>query len=186
MKFVLIFGPQAVGKMTVGHELEKITELKLFHNHMTIDLVNPFFDYGTKEGKRLVSLFRQEIFEAMARSNQYGMIFTYVWAFDIKSDWDYVKDVTRIFESHGGTVYFVELEAEVAKRLDRNKTPHRLEHKPTKRNIEWSESDLLESVEKYRLNSFEGEIQSENYIRIDNTDLSAEQVAKIVKERFEL
>ncbi|GAE48204.1 hypothetical protein JCM21738_5289 [Mesobacillus boroniphilus JCM 21738] len=40
MKFVLIFGPQAVGKMTVGHELEKITELKLFHNHMTIELVN--------------------------------------------------------------------------------------------------------------------------------------------------
>ncbi|MED3553043.1 hypothetical protein P4449_21750 [Cytobacillus praedii] len=38
MKFVLIFGPQAVGKMTVGQELEKITELKLFHNHMTIEL----------------------------------------------------------------------------------------------------------------------------------------------------
>lgn len=37
MKFVLIFGPQAVGKMTVGHEIEKITDLKLFHNHMTID-----------------------------------------------------------------------------------------------------------------------------------------------------
>lgn len=61
MKFVLIFGPQAAGKMTVGQELEKITELKLFHNHMTIELVNPFFDYGTKEGKRLVGLFRQEI-----------------------------------------------------------------------------------------------------------------------------
>lgn len=59
MKFVLIFGPQAVGKMTVGHELEKITDLKLFHNHMTIELVDPFFKYGTKEGNRLVSLFRQ-------------------------------------------------------------------------------------------------------------------------------
>ena len=45
MKFILIFGPQAVGKMTVGHELEKIAGLKLFHNHMTIDLVVPFFGY---------------------------------------------------------------------------------------------------------------------------------------------
>lgn len=44
MKFVLIFGPQAVGKMTVGQELAKSTELKLFHNHMTIDLVGNFFD----------------------------------------------------------------------------------------------------------------------------------------------
>lgn len=33
MKFILITGPQAVGKMTVGQELEKITNLKLFHNH---------------------------------------------------------------------------------------------------------------------------------------------------------
>lgn len=31
MKFILIFGPQAVGKMTVGQELVKITTLKLFH-----------------------------------------------------------------------------------------------------------------------------------------------------------
>ena len=38
MDFVIIFGPQAVGKMTVGEELAKKTRLKLFHNHMTIDL----------------------------------------------------------------------------------------------------------------------------------------------------
>lgn len=31
------FDLQAVGKMIVGQELEKITELELFHNHMTID-----------------------------------------------------------------------------------------------------------------------------------------------------
>jgi shikimate kinase len=37
MKFVLIFGPQAVGKMTVGQELAKITGLKLFHNHIIKD-----------------------------------------------------------------------------------------------------------------------------------------------------
>ncbi len=47
MKFVLLFGPQAVGKMTVGQELERLTGLKLFHNHMTIDLVAPFFSYGS-------------------------------------------------------------------------------------------------------------------------------------------
>lgn len=43
MKLVFLFGPQAVGKMTIGHELEKITQLKLLHNHMTIDLLHPFF-----------------------------------------------------------------------------------------------------------------------------------------------
>ncbi|GIN87351.1 hypothetical protein J6TS2_37370 [Heyndrickxia sporothermodurans] len=135
MKFVLIFGPQAVGKMTVGQELEKLTELKLFHNHMTIDLVNPFFDYSTKEGKRLVSLFREEIFKEVAKSSLYGLIFTYVWAFDLKSEWDYINRVCQIFESNGGTVYFVELEADINERLERNKSPNRLKHKPTKKTL---------------------------------------------------
>lgn len=44
MKLIIIFGPHAVGKMTVGQELAKLTELKLFHNHMTIDIVSDLFE----------------------------------------------------------------------------------------------------------------------------------------------
>ena len=186
MKFVLIFGPNAVGKMTVGHELEKLTDLKLFHNHMTIELVCPFFDYGTETGKRLVRSFRKEIFEEVAKSDLKGLIFTYIWAFDEKKDWDYVDKVCDIFESKGGTVYFVELEADTEERIERNKSPHRLDHKPTKRNINRSEKDLKESMEKYRLNSKNGEIKRENYIRIDNTNLSPEETAKRIREKFNL
>lgn len=186
MHFVLIFGPQAVGKMTVGQELAKITDLKLFHNHMTIDLVGQFFDYGTKAGKRLVNLFRQEIFEEVANSDLAGMIFTYVWAFNLQEDWDYVQQVVQLFESKGGTVYYVELESDLEERLQRNTSTNRLEHKPSKRNIEWSEKDLLQSMDKYRLNSFEGEISFANYIKINNTNIRAEEVAKIVKETFQL
>lgn len=186
MKFVLVFGPQAVGKMTVGQELAKLTDLKLFHNHMTIDLVSHFFDYGTKEGKRLVSLFRREIFEEVSKSDLHGMIFTYVWAFDMQEDWDYVNQVSQLFESRGGTVYFVELEADLEERLERNKSSNRLEHKPSKRDIEWSEGDLKKSMEDYRLNSLEGEMKYSNYIKINNTNLSAEKVAKEIKEKFHL
>ncbi|MHC0036945.1 AAA family ATPase [Pseudoneobacillus sp. C159] len=184
MKFVLIFGPQAVGKMTVGQELAKQTGLKLFHNHMTIDLVSQFFDYGTPQGKRLVGLFRQEIFEEVAKSDLPGLIFTYVWAFNLKSDWDYIEKVASLFEAHGATVYYVELEADVEERLERNKSPHRLEHKPTKRNLEWSERDLIASMDKYRLSSNEGEITKENYMKINNTNRSLEDVATLIKETF--
>ncbi len=171
--------------MTVGQELEKITGLKLFHNHMTIELLYPYFGFGP-ETWRLSTLFRQEIFEAVAKSNLYGFIFTYVWAFDQRADWDYVSNICHIFESNGGVVYFVELEADLEERLKRNKSPHRLEHKPTKRNIEQSEHHLITSMEKHRLNSIEGEITRENYIKINNTFLSPEEVAKIIKEKFQL
>lgn len=186
MKLVIIFGPQAVGKMTIGHELEKISDLKLFHNHMTIELVQPFFNYGTTEGKRLVKLFRNEIFKAVADSDQEGLIFTMIWSFNEKGDWDYIKEISEIFSSKGGEICFVELEADAEVRIERNKTEHRLAHKPTKRDIEWSEGELLNSLDKHRLNSKEGEIESQNYIRINNNDLSPEEVAVKIKERFNL
>ena len=186
MKLVIIFGPQAVGKMTVGHELEKVSDLKLFHNHMTIELVQPFFNYGTAEGKRLVKLFRNEIFEAVADSDQEGIIFTMIWSFNEQGDWDYIKEISDIFSNKGGEICFVELEADAKVRVERNKTEHRLAHKPTKRDIEWSEGELLNSLDKHRLNSNEGEIDNPNYIRINNTDLSPEEVAKMIKERFSL
>ena len=74
---VIIFGPHAVGKMTVGQELAKITELKLFHNHMAIEVVSDLFRGMPREYRRLVDLFRREIFEDYSKSDEYGMIFTY-------------------------------------------------------------------------------------------------------------
>lgn len=50
-KIVLITGPQAVGKMTVGQELSKITDLKLFHNHMTMIQYHIFSVMEQKWGK---------------------------------------------------------------------------------------------------------------------------------------
>ena len=43
MKLVFLFGDAAVGKMTVGQQLTKITDLKLFHNHMSIEPVLEIF-----------------------------------------------------------------------------------------------------------------------------------------------
>jgi hypothetical protein len=185
IKFILLFGPQAVGKMTVGRELTKVTDLKLFHNHMSIELFHPFFGFGS-ETWRLSNLLRRELFESFANSNQYGLIFTYVWGFDLQSDWDFVKQTCEIFESVGADIYFVELESDLEERLKRNKTPYRLDQKPTKRNIEQSEQDLLRTMETHRLNSHPGEIVRDNYLRINNTDLSAEEVASRIKVEFDL
>src|SRR5699024_7336874 len=101
-------------------------------------------------------------------------------------DWDYVDKVCEIIESNGGTVYFVELEADLDKRLERNKSTNRLEHKPMKRNVEWSENVLKSSMKKHRLNSDTGEIKKANYIQINNTNVTVVEVAEHIKKRFEL
>jgi len=184
MKFVLIFGPGAVGKMTVGQELEKLTGLRLFHNHMTIDLVANFFSYGSPEGRRLVDLFRKEIFEAVAKSDLPGMIFTVIFSLDSQSDWDYIEDLCKVFER--AEICFVELEADFEERHRRNTTPNRLAHKPTKRNLEMAEKWFMDGEKKWRANSRPGEITHENYIRIDTTNIEPQDAAKLIKDAFAL
>ncbi|MYL50014.1 AAA family ATPase [Halobacillus litoralis] len=185
MKLVLLFGPQAVGKMTVGQELEKLTELKLFHNHMTIELLQPFFGFSD-EMWRLSQLFREEIFRTYAESDQYGMIFTFIWAFNKQEDWDFVETMIDIFEQEGGDVYFVELQADMEERIKRNRTSNRLEHKPSKRDVEASEERMIASMDHLRMNTRDGEINENNYIKINNSELEPNVVAKKIQETFSL
>ncbi|SEO52960.1 AAA family ATPase [Paenibacillus sp. OV219] len=185
MKLVLLFGPMAVGKMTVGQELAQITELKLFHNHMTIELLCPYFGF-TPEMWELTYQFRMQIFETYAKGEGYGMIFTYVWSFEVQQDWIYAKQICDIFEKNGGEVYWVELEADLDARIERNRSENRLAHKPSKRDVEQSEARMLAGVEQHRLNSGEGELVHDRYLRINNTDLTPEEVANRIKTHFEL
>ncbi len=94
MKLVFILGDAAVGKMTVGQSLMKITDLRLFHNHMTIEPVIEIF--GTYDSETINEL-RELIFTNFAASNNYGMIFTLMMAFDQQSDWDYLEYIKSIF-----------------------------------------------------------------------------------------
>ena len=82
MKLVFIIGDAAVGKMTVGQELMNITELRLFHNHMAIEPVIEIFG-GFHPA--VINRLREVVFEEFASSGQYGMIFTYMWAFDMQA-----------------------------------------------------------------------------------------------------
>lgn len=121
MKLVIIFGPPAVGKMTVGYELAQRTGLKLFHNHMTIDLMLNFFAWGEPAFHRLVHEFRTRIFEEVAKSDLPGLIFTYVWALNQASDKQEIDHLCEFFRAQGAEVCFVELEADLDQRLARDR-----------------------------------------------------------------
>jgi predicted acetyltransferase len=183
MNLIVIIGSGAVGKMTVGQELMKITDYRLFHNHHMIEPVIEIF--GKFDGA-VVNKLREDIFDAFLKTDYSGLIFTYMWAFDMQSDWDYIKSVADKFEATGGTVYYVELVADRNVRLVRNKTENRLKNKASKRDVVVSQDRMLREETKYRLVSNDGEIPFENYIKIDNTNLEPGQVALMIKKRFKL
>ncbi len=90
------------------------------------------------------------IFEFFADSSKYGLIFTYMWAFDQKSDWDYIQNLNDSFESKGAEVYYVELVTSQAVRIQRNHTENRLRNKASKQDIKASELRLLQDDVNYR------------------------------------
>ena len=182
MKLVFIIGSGAVGKMTVGQELMKQTGLRLFHNHMMIEPVIEIF--GRYDGQTVNEL-RETVFRRFAASEQKGMIFTYMWAFDLRQDWDYVEHVKSIFAPYGTEFYCVELIAPKEIRLQRNLTPNRLRNKASKRDTDFS-SAMIEQEEGYRLVSEPGEVPFENYLRIENADIPPEEAARMIRERFGL
>ena len=185
-KFIQIIGPQAVGKMTVGQELAKITGYKLLYNHMTIEMVRSIFDYDKEAFRKINSIIRYEIFKEFAKSNQKGIIFT--GCFDFGNDFEKEKEETDKWMDLFEETYTIELETTLEERLHRNKTENRLKYKESKRDLEWSEKDLLRSIERHRLNSMPGEGEKifENFIKIDNTNISAKATAKMIKEKFDL
>lgn len=181
MKLLLIFGNSAVGKMTVGQELCKITPFRLFHNHVVIEPVLEVF--GTFHGPAIARL-REVFFQEFAKTDNYGLIFTYMFAFDMQSDWDYIAHVKEIFGLPEEDIYHVELVAPQEVRLQRNATENRLANKASKRDIEASNARLIRDDQNHRCESLPGEIPFQNYLRIDNSSLSPAEAAQIIKDSF--
>lgn len=185
MNLVILFGPPAVGKMTVGQELSKLTGYKLLHNHMTIDLVTEFFDFGTPQFGRLVPAFRQLLVGEAAASDMLGLIFTFVWAFDEDDDKLFLDGLRDSVTKYGGSTYYAELEAEMDERLVRNRTENRLYHKKMK-DSEKTEAFIVQAQARYRMNSNGDFPYPDQHIKISNTSLSAVGAAKQIVQAFRL
>ena len=183
---VIIFGPPAVGKMTVGKELAKLTGYKLFHNHRSIEVIKDILDFSHPRFWDLNEKIRRAVFSEVAKSGLPGLIYTFVWAHDKKSDSKYIDDVTKIFKTKGGKVYYVELETNLAIRLKRNVTPYRLSEKESKRDTRKSEQHLLEMEGKHRMETKAGEFSRKPYVKINNTRLSAKKAATEIKRKLGL
>ncbi|MBQ8815093.1 MAG: AAA family ATPase [Lachnospiraceae bacterium] len=182
---IIVCGPQAVGKMTVAESLRDKLKYNMMMNHDSIEMSDKIFGFATPAQKEFNAIFREKAFELAVKHNV-DLLFTYVCAFEIPEEKTYLTNLADLFVSNGGNFYFVELSADIQTRLERNETPHRLEQKASKRDIEWSRGNLLRDAERHRLNSDSDETWFENHIKIDNTNLKPDEVADIVIETFQL
>ena len=183
---LFVVGPPAVGKMSVGQAIAERTGLRLFHNHIAIELALRYFDYGTPAFHRIDGAIRRLVIEEVAASDLPGLVFTFVWAFNLPEEQAVMDEYAKPFRERGARVLFVELEATQAERLKRIAGASRLAEKPSRRDLHASRGDLLDDDARYQLNSggkFDGR---QDYLRIDNTLLTPGEVAESVIEHFAL
>jgi len=176
---IFLMGAPAVGKMTVGQALARLTGFQLFHLHQVIDLVLDYFPYGSPGYLRLVPGYRALFFEEAAKAGM-QLITTGGWLIDDPYDTDCIRRYTQPYVEVGGRVQFVELLASLETRLARNRTENRRRHKKT----DWStDAHLRELDALWRFDT--GGVLPLDFplLRIDTEHLSAEATAaRIVSE----
>lgn len=89
-----------------------------------------------------------------------------------------------MFFTHLREVLFVELETDLQERLRRNGTENRLQHKPLKRNLEWSEKDILDTASFANFNPKQTPENLQHYCKINNTNLPAQETAQLILEKI--
>lgn len=170
MKLVFIHGAPAVGKLTVARELASLTGFRLFHNHLTVDLVSSLFDFGSEP----FVLLREQIWLAAfaeAARTDVSLIFTFNPERTVRDR--FVRDAIDVVESAGGRVIYVELtcaEAELERRIE---------------DASRKEFGKLASVEQYRSLKDSGAFRFPKLpkgITLDTTNQSPAETARLISE----
>jgi hypothetical protein len=78
MKFLLIYGPPAVGKLTVAEEVSRLTGMRVLDNHATVNAVQPVFDFDTDSYRHVLRTVRLAIIEEAARQDV-SIVSTFVY-----------------------------------------------------------------------------------------------------------
>ena len=173
MKLVFIHGAPAVGKLTVARELAELTGFRLFHNHLTVDLVSSLFPFGSEP----FVLLREQIWLAAfaeAARNNVSLIFTFNPERTVRES--FVQDTIEIVEGAGGKVVFVELTC-ADRELER-----RMEDSSRK------EFGKLGSIEQYRSLKASGAFEFPKLpsgISVDTTDRSAAASAQLISKHLQ-
>lgn len=119
MKLLFLYGPPAVGKLTVAREVAARTGWRLFHNHLTVDLVLSVYDFGTPG---FIALREEIWWTVIRRARAYGrpgLIFTFNPENSVPQR--FIDELFAEITAAGGEVIAVQLtahEAEIERRID--------------------------------------------------------------------
>lgn len=171
---IVILGPGAVGKMTVGKALSRRTGFVLFHNHVVSDMILPFFGRQDAVFGSLTNRITRLLVAEILRADPAGIVLTRAHDFDDQGDAETMTMLLSLLRDR--EVAFVELRASLETRLARNRMPDRLAAKPSKRDLVDSERRLRDN-DRRSFSPPDGVLPwPGRFLCIDNTELDPDEV----------
>lgn len=176
MRLILIYGPPASGKLTIARELAKLTDYKVFHNHLTVDMADEVFAFGSRPWAEVVGRTRLLVAEIAARARVPGLIYTFVYGHPM--DALHVEKLKRTVEKNGGTIHFVQLTCDRETLLRRVGNRSRTEFRKLK-----SRAKLRKLLTRWDLSIPVPGVES---LRIDTGKTKAGAAARHIKRYYRL
>lgn len=107
MKLIFLYGLPATGKLTVAKELAFLTGYKLFHNHLTVDLLLSLFDFGSQPFVELRESIWLSIIEQAAHAQLPGLIFTFAPESTVRPQ--FIPNLRDLIAKSHSEIHFIEL-----------------------------------------------------------------------------
>jgi hypothetical protein len=168
VKLLFIYGRPAVGKLTVARAVAARTGGRLFHNHLTVNLVLSVFDFGTPAFVELREQMWMAMFRRAAAERVPLLIFTFNPENSVPQR--FVDELFAEVAARGGEVIPVELvasEAEIESRLGNES-----------RRLERKQLDAAGYRELRAKGVFDSPIIPSPRLRLDTVRLSAAEAAE--------
>lgn len=177
----MIYGPPAVGKLTVAQALQKITGFKILHNHLFADLVMSVFNRGNPVTNKLNQQIRNLVYKTSAENKLNGIITTFVYHHnESEREKRCILEYKKTLDKLKGEIFLVRLSCDIKELRRRVIMPPRLV------STKISSVKKLEEILKNDDMTGEAIINGIKNLHIDNTDLSPEKAAQIIKSNFNL
>jgi chloramphenicol 3-O-phosphotransferase len=174
MRLVFLYGPPGVGKFSVGGQLSALTGFRLFHNHLTIDLVTSVFPPGTQAWNRLARRIRLEVFAEAAREDV-DLILTRAPRAADPDEVDRVCTMIEPVREAGGAVLFVQL------RCDREELLERVQSDARRAHGKLTDPQVL--LDMYDLDAA---LPFAPYLRLDTSRMTPAEAADRIAKHFAL
>lgn len=177
MRVVLIHGPPAVGKLTVAERLSRIIDAPVLHYHVALDAASVLFPFGSGPWLKLARTLLMDFVEAALNDGMGHLVMTFIYG-RFPNDEDFIARLESALRESGAELLVVRLTCKRGELEKRVVSPSRHEHGKLT-----TVKDLRKVLENFDMC---GSIPNTREFTLDTSEVSAEEVAKRVLERFDL